>query len=189
MNFLITGLPRSRTSWLAAWLTGAHSLCLHDGLAECDSVAELGQTLRGERRSHGDSDSGLMAVYEEAKRLWPAARWLLVDREFDEAMASLARFAEGAGVDLVVDQRLRTVLRGQFEFVRAAMEVDPMAMIVKYSALNDPEVARSIWRHLLPLVPFDRDRWDILDGLRIEPMPGKMPTTIRAGLREQLLRL
>ena len=172
---------------MAAWLTTQHSLCLHDALADVGSVQDLGIHHRSARRSVGDADSGLLFCYEEAKRRWPNARWLLIDRDFEEAWQSLMAFQERIALNHVLRVRTRLVLRGAMEIVRAQMETDPMGMIVKYEALNDREVARSIWRHLLPLAPFDSDRWEVLNGLRIEPMPGKFATEIKPELQAELL--
>jgi len=45
---MILGLPRSRTAWLAAWLSDHDGVCTHEGLAQCESIHEYINQYGGE---------------------------------------------------------------------------------------------------------------------------------------------
>jgi len=55
-NFLILGLPRSRTAWLANFLTYGDIACSHEGLNGCRTLLEY----KGQFKDNsGDSNTGL----------------------------------------------------------------------------------------------------------------------------------
>ena len=39
--FFITGLPRSRTAWLANWFTYGHTFCFHEACRKVGKIEEL----------------------------------------------------------------------------------------------------------------------------------------------------
>ena len=81
MNYFVTGLPRSRTAWFSEWLPD----CLHEGVEGCYTHREYIKKLG----SKGDSNSSLM--FFPIERYFPDAPVLIVERDFDEVMASLEK--------------------------------------------------------------------------------------------------
>jgi len=57
MKYIITGLPRSRTTWFSEYLTSCGSRCIHDGLNGCGSLDEY---LLKMQDYEGNSDSTAM---------------------------------------------------------------------------------------------------------------------------------
>lgn len=55
MSFLITGLPRSRTAWFAAFFTALGYPCKHEMLRDCESEEDFLAQLQ----DYGNSDCGL----------------------------------------------------------------------------------------------------------------------------------
>lgn len=47
-------------------------------------------------------------------------------------------------------------------------------MGVDFERLNEPDIMRAIWRHLLPGVLFQRRRVESLQRLRIDPDPARL---------------
>lgn len=161
--FFITGLPRSRTAWMANWLTTPVSRCFHDLLGRATTWPEFEGRLTGAIREpgdtaavRGDSDSGLLFTVAKMKQCWPAARWLLIDRPFDEAWESYVRFVrrEKPGPRFGTDGRTRKALAEGFLRAEEALfgEHDAPVLKVRYDALNDSKVLSSIWRHCMPAV-------------------------------------
>src|SRR5262245_11295408 len=70
MPFFVPGLPRSRTAWLANWLTTDTSLCLHD-------VRYSKTLLQGGRRV-GFAGPELLDQSNEILGAHPQSRWLVV---------------------------------------------------------------------------------------------------------------
>ena len=59
-NFLILGLPRSRTAWLANFLTYGDVTCTHEGLNGCRTLLEYKRQFKD---NSGDSNTGL-AIFD-----------------------------------------------------------------------------------------------------------------------------
>jgi len=80
LRFLITGLPRSRTAWLALLTTGRHSYCHHEPLKHTQSFEEYAAFWNAPDLPYiGISDSGIVPqlgrVLDEVK-----PRTLIVQR-------------------------------------------------------------------------------------------------------------
>lgn len=52
--FIITGLPRSRTAWFSAFMTASGYTCIHEGLNNCESIAEYKEKVK----SVSDANTG-----------------------------------------------------------------------------------------------------------------------------------
>lgn len=85
--FFITGLPRSRTAWMAAYLTGGDVLCHHELMKFCKSKEEFYQSFRHPALRVGDSDSGLPDT--EFQKIFPRAPTIIIERPLDDVLQSL----------------------------------------------------------------------------------------------------
>lgn len=185
-TFYVTGLPRSRTAWLAVALSDWHQVaCLHEPLArvayQSDSwaephtsgssttveLSELKSMLNATHCPHaGISDSGLPIVAPDLPTILPGPI-LVVWRDPRDVIESLTTYLGGdidihaAGVAAMVDR-----------LERFAGQHDTMA--VEFDALSDLETLRKIWYFLLPGVRFQKRRIESLIPLRIDPDPAKL---------------
>lgn len=75
--FFITGLPRSRTAWFAAFMTATGHLCAHELLKQCQSRDVFYKTMR--YRNCGNSDCGL--VLTDFQKKFPHAPTLIIHRD------------------------------------------------------------------------------------------------------------
>ena len=91
--FFVTGLPRSRTAWLANFLTvPPMSLCWHDGLSRFQTPARLVEAIEVALTQYeyvGVSDSGIPWVWRRLMDAYPQATWILVDRKTEAVAQSL----------------------------------------------------------------------------------------------------
>lgn len=155
IDFIVLGLPRSGTTWLANWLTTESSLCLHDPFA-------LGTPERWPRddRRFGISCTGAY--------LFP--RWLgqqqcpiaVIERDADACDASLARM--GMGNTKHLHRALASAPGRRWAF----------------GDLWNESAARELWQHLLPAIPFDALRYRVLQAIQVQPHMSKWrfdPTT------------
>lgn len=176
----ITGLPRTRTAWLANFFTGDGVLVYHDLLADCRKVEDIKFKLfETPAQILGDSDSGLPLFAKQLVHWYPEAKWLHVDRPLGAAIESY-RVAFGdvapyAGVPEFTD----FALRESFDTLAAANEdlqsvVDPAFYhAVGFSKLNDRESMKAAWDFLLPGHVFPEHRWKLLRDMRINMIPGR----------------
>lgn len=188
--FFVTGLPRSRTSWLANLLTyvvtpgsddsgGGRSICYHDLMKGCDSTQQLIDVLESTMASLvGDSDSGLLWLFPELELRYPTSKWIVVRRSAVEAAISYwnsqkrhpyrwKNLSGGAPpVDWEPTKALFKRLDGVCDKVVEHLPAE-RCLEVDFKALNDERVCREIAEFVG--VAFDGSRWEVLDTMRMEP--------------------
>ena len=81
MNFFILGLPRSRTAWLANFMTYGVSFCYHEGIDGCRTVQAYADKLGS---SKGDATTG--AVLFDLDKHFPKAKKLIIEGDIDKAI-------------------------------------------------------------------------------------------------------
>lgn len=89
--FFVTGLPRSRTAWLANFLTWGDCMCFHDIHGWTHTVLK---TMRDcPAQVVGFSNSVALLMWREFRVAFPQARWVVIERDHDEAFeASVEAF-------------------------------------------------------------------------------------------------
>lgn len=187
-NFFITGLPRSRTAWLANLFTTGAQVCHHDLLGKVDSLAEFELKLRAAAVA-GDADSGLVWIFPKLRELYPAARWLLIERDPADSVASIQRVSDGTPWAQAVSAYTDTLdlWLPQYLELTELMVKDSRVARLPYAALDDFESVAAAWRFLLPQQPrLARARFEFLHPLKVEVVPGKAPLQVAARLIEEI---
>lgn len=145
LDFIVLGLPRSGTTWLANWLTTADSLCVHDPFAH--RLPEQVAAMRDRARLGIACTGTYLMPALLAAHTGPIA---VIERDPAACTASLRR----AGLDpVLMPERLRDVRGRRWRFEDLWIE----------------EKARELWAFLLPDVAFDATRYRLLRDMRIEP--------------------
>jgi hypothetical protein len=155
--FIITGLPRSRTAWMSVLFTTDDSFCPHELTPELPSLEVLREFFNiSEYRYIGISDSALIWmlpwVLEELK-----APTLIIRRELDEVRSSLSM------IGLHSNKLLENTAAQLERFVN-----HPLVRCIDFESLNDPQMMRQAWEHVLPGKRFDVLRFEALKRLHIE---------------------
>lgn len=159
IDFLVLGLPRSGTTWIANWLTTDATLCLHDPFAE-----SLPEDWPQDHRRRGVSCTGAYLLPGWLRTLdCPVA---VIERDTWACDASLA--ARGLGDTSRLQGPLKAVEGRRFA----------------YADLWGEEGARALWDYLLPGMAFDAIRYRLLREMRIEPRTLRW----NASVAEELLR-
>lgn len=155
-SFFITGLPRSRSAWLANLFTTDQTLCWHD--------KPFSESLLENPRRVGFAGPELVKQFSDITKLLPEAPWIVVLRDQAEALAS---FKHWAG-DLLPQDDI--VLKFWKERCHVLSMICPHSNVqtVNYSELDLEPVCRDIWRWLLPDIGFDSERWKLLNGLNVQ---------------------
>lgn len=152
--FFVSGLPRSRTAWMANWLTTDHSLCLHDEPFRVNKVALSRMT--------GFSGSEICTQYEEIEKSFPGAPWVIILRKPADAFES---FMSASGLDRTAeavtrywDARLHLL---------AQLCRKPNVEAIPFDDLDSEQTARKAWSHLMQGEPFNLERWLLLWKLTV----------------------
>ena len=80
MRTLVLGLPRSRTAWLANFLTHNAFFCHHEGINGCSSIEEY----KAKIGSDSDSNTGL-ALFD-VNKLFPDTNIIVIDSSITAAV-------------------------------------------------------------------------------------------------------
>ena len=172
--FFITGTVRSRTGWLAAYLTTHVSVCEHELMARLGTLSKWQEWLNQPGPLRGESSSALMGEFKTITSLYPEAKWVLVRRDPEEAWESLCKFVVGGpwGKSVALSSKLKETLRRIYNNVVPWMIADPRVLVVPFEHLSDLDVLRCIWQHCLgaaavDIVPWSRERAELFTRLRV----------------------
>lgn len=148
MRYVITGLPRSGTTWLSVFLTTDDCVCLHDPSATM-SPKEL-QEWEG-----GVCDTGMWYYHNWCKK--NSDKFVIIERDYQEVNKSLSEIM----VPLVPKE-----LATYFYSIEADYKI-------QFSELFKEETLRKLWKYVHPNKPFSRIRYLALKDLEINTLKGK----------------
>lgn len=156
LDFMVIGLPRSGTTWVANWLTTRETFCLHDPLYSHHYSDLDGLKL-------GGADAKTVGV--SCTALWRWGDWvnnhpakkLIVHRDIEAINRSLSQLGLPA-----MRERDAQALH------------DLSGPHVHFDDLFcDQDAAAMIWDHLIPGVPFDPARHGLLSRTIVSPDFGR----------------
>lgn len=145
IDFIVLGLPRSATTWLANWLTTDKSLCLHDPFAK--SLPETWDA-GGKRLGISCTGAFLLPGWLEAQSC-PVA---IIERDPEACDTSLRKMG----------------LPTTWPLRKAFKQADGRRW--RFADIWIEDKAREMWAFLLPGIAFDAARYRLLRGVRIEPL-------------------
>lgn len=159
--FMITGLPRSRTAWMANFFTAGKSFCFHEAL----TLGNLDEVFGGVNKAYvGNSDSGIPFFADKNNEIYSSARHVLIKRKKEEVAKSLQRlFTEDVTPGL--NACIEALERYEAEF---------KPFVVKFEDLHDEKIMRAIWEYCLPSESFDEERWRMLNDFKVEITESKI---------------
>jgi hypothetical protein len=146
--FIVLALPRSRSAWLAHWLSYPGKFVGHDISIECKSVDEFLASYRNGMA--GTVETGAMIGWRLLKHELPGLRTLVVMRDVHDVLCSLAK--QGVASPAVTDEIASRA------YMLAAISAAPGVKTIDWQDLNDPFLREALWDWLLQ-IPFDPD-WD-----------------------------
>lgn len=156
-RFLITGLPRIRSAWLATLLNAAGVETVHDYTAAFGSLSALAAWLR-QPGLRGWCDPCAACLHPEFSALeFSGRRVVIVERDPGAACMSMARWA-GKPMPFETARANLATFRGL---------VDAEVLTVPYASLDDYAAVDSIVRHCTGHV-LSPQLWRTFDLLKIE---------------------
>ena len=168
-NFFITGLPRSRTSWMANFFTHANTYCFHELSNEAPDYIQIRDILTNRLEEYkGISDCLLPFYFEPLAETLENVRLLVIERDFGEVVESFLKWAKNENYvelqDIIVGQLKK--LKEKLDYIKGRYE----HMIVNFSELDDVNKMEEIWYYLLPGLRFDSERFELLNKFKIDPV-------------------
>lgn len=156
-TFFICALPRSRTSWLANFLTWGPAFCFHEPVVGMSSVRELRALFESTGRELvGSSDCGNLYIADQLKAEFPGCQFVTVHRNLDECRQEL--MAMGLPDNGTLEDASSRLDR---------LSVD--ALRIEVADLSDPNQAEELCDYVG--VPWDPLRFAMLSTLNVQPMP------------------
>lgn len=165
--FFIASLPRSRTAWLANFLTYQESFCYHEPMNRT-KLKDYPNLLRKTCKNYaGTSDSMNSLIMDKLIQMFPEAKIVVVFRDLTEVEASLNRMGMPCpGLLKKIDRELHRIM--------AVYE----PLVIEYHKFD----AALIWEYLMPGIPVDYARLDMLNEFNVT-----VPDTIIRAKGEELM--
>ena len=145
-NFFVVGLPRSRTAWLANFLTYENNFCFHEGIDGCSTIEQYKNKLG---KNKGDSCTGLMLL--NLNKEFPNAPVVIIETDIERAVEFSK---ETYGKDLTKEMQ---IAKEQMKFVKG--------LRIPLDSIND--CLEEIWSYLIG-TPYDKERGDLLKKMNIQ---------------------
>ncbi len=163
MSFLIYALPRSRTAWLARFLTYRDWSCGHEQAIFLRSPKEARRLLHKPCRGTVETAAG--PAWRLIRHWAPELRVAVLRRPIEETVAAMIAAGERAGARYNEDKLHRAMSYGSR--CMEAVSALPGALTIDYAELTTEEGCRRVFEHCLPY-PFDREWWLALKDRHIE---------------------
>jgi hypothetical protein len=149
--FIVLSLPRSRSTWIASFLSYGGKTCGHDIASSVGTMAEFAALF--DDRYAGTAETGAVVGWRAIRRVLPAARIAVVRRPVDQIYKEMAGF--GCGVPAMMDElKERDAMLDQVAKL-------PGVLSVTFAELRGPAACQALFEHCLE-TPFDWEWWESL---------------------------
>lgn len=163
--FIVLSLPRSRSTWIASFLSYGGRACGHDLAPTVGTMADFVALFDG--RYAGTAETGAVVGWRAIRRMLPNARIAVVRRPVDHVYKSMEVF--GCGVPAMMDElRERDAMLDQVARL-------PGVLSVSFAELRGPAACQALFEHCLG-VPFD---WEWWEGLAHKTIEVDVPTEMQ----------
>ncbi len=145
-NYFILGLPRSRTAWLANFMTYGDNFCYHEGINGCHTIEDYQAKLG---RNKGDSSTGAMLL--DLDKYFPGAKKVIIDSGLSKAVEFSEELTGNPNEDWMIHVQSRL---NQFDGLR-----------VDFNDIDDN--LKTIWEYLAD-TEYDEERGNMLSRFNIQ---------------------
>lgn len=161
--FIIYALPRSRTAWLARFLSYRGFMCYHEQAIFMRSLKDVRAFFR--RSNIGTAETAAAPGRCLIRYVAPNIKEVVVFRPVDEVVESMMNVDVGG-----VATYDRAALKKSMEYnerVLRRVAADPKVLSVNYHDLDKPETCARIFEHCLPY-KFDQAWWESLKDINVQ---------------------
>lgn len=146
--FIVLALPRSRTAWMAHWLSYPGKRVGHDIAIECKSVSQFLQSYSN--GMDGTIETGAMLGWRLLKHEIPNLTTLVVMRKPDDVIQSLARNG-------LFGQQIEEEIWSRYHMLAGIVQCEDVKHLF-WEELDQKEARKKVFELLLE-IEFD-DEWD-----------------------------
>ena len=166
--FFIIGLPRTRSSWLSNFLTYKTSFCFHEAIRLCYKMEDMKDLFECVNEPNvGDADCRLLFYTNDMLRLFPNAKWVLINRKIEDVDKSLEkRYDFGDDKDKEHTREISRLIN--------IFKKENKVLEFNFEDLDRKEVCKEIWEYCIKDTPFPEKRWYQLDVMKVDPFEDKM---------------
>lgn len=155
--FFIASLPRSRTAWLANFLSFGPAYCFHEPMSYCP-LEDYPRLLESTQTHYaGVADSLNCLVMEQLVDMFPRARIVVIRRDI-MAVAESVQKAFNVKCSRMLE-------RMNQELDRIEKAYDPL--VIDYEQFD----CAKIWKHLFGNIPLNRRRLEMLEDFSVTVHP------------------
>lgn len=160
--FIIYALPRSRTAWLAKFLTYKEVTCYHEQAIFARDLSDIRTFFS--KDNMGTAETAAAQGRPLIRYISPNIKELVVFRPVNEVVESMIKAADGIAVyDKKKLQRNMEYGNRQLEKIAS----DPNVLSVNYADLPNREMCEKIFEYLLPY-PFDEKWWEFMNSKNVQ---------------------
>jgi hypothetical protein len=184
-TFFVVGLPRTRSAWLANFLTNGDAICHHELMRSVTDLAALRNKLNGTNTyaAVGDADPTLAGMLPEALAAFPEAYWVFVFRELDEAYEAWQRAFPNLNKPLAAFDAAANAM----EAAARTLTESGRVLRVAYEYLDERQTCSEIHEFCLGR-PMDVERWRLLNILRVTTLAEKAAPTLAPWVKRELIK-
>lgn len=163
MSFIVHALPRSRTAWLATFLTYGGWTCLHEWAITMRSIEDVVKLFRTPNMGAAETAAGY--GWQLLAHHVPELKTVVVRRPVADVVDAMMN-VDVAGV-AVYDRALleTTMVRGARVLDRISAQ--PGVLTVDFADLSRADTCAAVFEHCLP-IPFDRGWFEHLKEKNIQ---------------------
>lgn len=180
--YYIIGLPRSRTAWLANLFTYGPSFCWHEASRNVSGKFELKHWLETTPAYYvGNSDSAMGIYWQDVVCMFENSKVIFVERSMESAKKAYLKAFPFWPVE-AVEKSFDTIFEGMGKLTQ---EIDSKnQMHVDFLSLDNVETVKAMWRFVMPDVQFDKNRYEMLQQMRVDTIWPKMVAAMHPNYRE-----
>ncbi len=155
-KFMVLALPRSRTAWMAEWLSFDGRFAVgHDLAVECSDLQDFED---GIDAVDGTIETGAVLGWRLLRAWYPELRLATVHRPVNEVLTSFAKL--GLGMPNASDMEARAQML-------SALSREPGVQTLAFGDLNLEAPAARLWEHLLG-IDWDFEWWRDCCGRNVQ---------------------
>jgi hypothetical protein len=157
-KFFITGLPRSRTAWLASFFTGNNSFCYHEMLRISSGFEDgIKKMLNRKEMYVGNSDSSLPIWMDKIDHILRDSPIVIIERDVNEISDSLTNLF-GQDFERALDKTLEgiEIIKNKYNYIS-----------IDYNELNNQSCLETLCNFCTPKLNFDKDKFETLKTINI----------------------
>lgn len=161
--FIIHGLGRSRTAWLAEFLTYGEWACLHEQAPKLRTMEDLKAMLA--QPKHGYSETAASFGWPLILNARPDIKQVVIRRDTQDAIAAMQQNYERNGLEF--DRAKLDAIFHRGAKVLERISALPGVLTLTYADLDSEEGCRRIFEFCLPY-EWDREWWMKMRDTRVE---------------------